>query len=235
LAVVHAVIALGGIAGPFTAAYCLRDVGMSFFGLGLLNSVGTVAALLTSPAWGKLVDRFGCRPILVVGLLLMAPCAVVWLFIPPGMPARGYWLLPWTNFVAGMGGGAIGVAISTMMYKVSKPEGRSVQFAAYSVFISLVSAPMPVLGGWLVSHLQARGYHVDLRLTFYAWAAAMVAAACAAGRLQEPGSTPVRAFVFNLFPGRVAGLLGIHMPPMVAPFSSAGRFQHPPAGEEEPR
>jgi len=37
LATAHAVIALGGIAGPFTIAYCLRDVGVSFLGLGLLN------------------------------------------------------------------------------------------------------------------------------------------------------------------------------------------------------
>lgn len=226
LALVHAVIAFGGIAGPFNPAYCLRDVGVSFFGLGLLNAVGVTASLLMGPVWGKLVDRFGCRPILILGLLIMAPCSAVWLAIPPGHPQRAYWLLPWTNFIAGSGGAALGVAISTMMYKLSKPEGRSIQFAAYSTFVGVLSAPMPLLGGWLVSKLTGAGYAIDLRLTFLAWLVFMFAAAGIALRLQEPGSIPVPAFVFNYFPARLAGIFGINLAPMNAPFTPTGRFQN---------
>jgi len=228
LALVHAVIAFGGIAGPFNPAYCLRDVGVSFFGLGLLNAVGVTASLLMGPVWGKLVDRFGCRPILILGLLIMAPCSAVWLAIPPGHPQRAYWLLPWTNFIAGSGGAALGVAISTMMYKLSKPEGRSIQFAAYSTFVGVLSAPMPLLGGWLVSKLTAAGYAIDLRLTFLAWSVFMFAAAGIALRLHEPGSITVPAFVFNYFPARLAGIFGINLAPMNAPFTPTGRFQGKP-------
>jgi MFS family permease len=228
LALVHVVIAFGGIAGPFNPAYCLRDVGVSFFGLGLLNAVGVTASLLMGPVWGKLVDRFGCRPILILGLLIMAPCSAVWLAIPPGHPQRAYWLLPWTNFIAGSGGAALGVAISTMMYKLSKPEGRSIQFAAYSTFVGVLSAPMPLLGGWLVSKLTGAGYAIDLRLTFLAWSVFMFAAAGIALRLHEPGSITVPAFVFNYFPARLAGIFGINLAPMNAPFTLTGRFQGKP-------
>ena len=203
LALVHAVVALGGIAAPFNAAYCLRDVGLSYFGLGLLNAIGTAAALLTSPLWGRVVDRVGCRPVMLVGLLVMAPCAGVWLFIPPGASLRAYRLLPWTNFLAGLGSAAWSVAISTMMYKLSKPEGRAVQFATYSVFIVLVSAPMPLLGGWLVDGLQAAGWAVDLRLTFYLWAMFVLAAAGLARRLREPGAMLTRTMLLVAFPSRL--------------------------------
>ncbi len=226
LALVHTVIALGGIAGPFTVAYCLRDVGLSFFGLGLLNSVSTAAMLLASPQWGKLVDRLGCRPILILGLLIMAPCAGVWLFIPPRHPLLAYMLLPWTNFIAGVGSAAVSVAISTMMYKTSRPEGRSVQFAAYSVFVSLVSAPMPVLGGWLVSYLQKSGYPVDLRITFYLWSAFMFLAAFVARLLEEPDSIRTRALVFSYFPNQVGRFCGT-MTSMSPFFASLIRFQVP--------
>ena len=204
LAFVHAIIALGNIAGPFGPAYCLRDVGLSFFGLGLLNAVSTAAVLIASPFWGRLADRFGCRPVLVLGLCILAPTSCVWLFVPPHSPHMAYLLLPWTNFIGGTGGAGVGVAISTMIYKLSKPEGRSVQFATYSVFVTLVGMPMPYFGGWLVSHLQAAGYPVDLRITFWLWSLFIAAAAALAWRLKEPQSVGVRALVFGHFPDMIA-------------------------------
>jgi MFS family permease len=201
LAMVHMAVAMGGIAGPFNAAYLLRDVGMSYFQLGLLNSLGTVAMLLSSGLWGRLVDRFGCRPVLIVGLCMMAPTATVWLFIPPGAVSAACWLLPFGNFISGAGGAAFGVAITTGMYKLSSPHGRSIQFATYSVLITLLSAPMPALGGLLVTALQHAHLAVDLRLTFALWSAFMCLAAVLALGLREKGSLLARSLVIGYFPG----------------------------------
>jgi len=210
LAWIHAVLALSAIASPFFAAYQLRDLKMSYFALGLLNAVSTASLLLTSPLWGKLVDRFGSRPILILGLVMMAPCHTVWLLIPPGPGAlhMAYMLLPWTNFVLGSGSGALGIAVSTMMYKTSRPEGRSVQFAGYSIFVSLVGAPMPLLGGWLVSHLASAGVAVDLRITFYLCACVIFVTALLARTLKEPESVGTRTLVFTYFPEHIVRLWG---------------------------
>ena len=206
LAVVHAVLALGSIAGPFSAAYCLRDVGLTFFQLGLLNSVGTAALLLSSPLWGKVVDKFGCRPVLIVGLLTIAPCAGIWFAIPPQAVAHALWLLPWTNFVAGVGNAAVSISIATLMYKTSKPEGRSVQFALYSIFVSLVAAPMPVLGGWMVTALQNAGWNIDLRVTFYCSSIFVFAAALVATMLREAQSVSPQTLAFVHLPGSIMTL-----------------------------
>ena len=179
-------------------------MGLSYFGLGLLNAVSTAALLIASPFWGRLADRFGCRPILVIGLCILAPCSSVWLFVPPMAAHMAYTLLPFSNFVGGVGNAAFSVAITTMIYKLSQPEGRSVQLATYSVFVTLIAMPMPLVGGWLVSHLEAAGYAVDLRITFWIWSLFMVAAAALAWRLKEPQSMPVRALVFGYLPDLVA-------------------------------
>ena len=219
LALVHAVIAMGGIAGPFNPAYSIRDVGMSYFGLGLLNSIAIAAALAAAPLWGKLVDRFGCRPCLKLACLCMAPMGFVWIFIPPGDPMRAYWLLPWTNAIAGAFGAGIGVAISTLLYKNTPAEGRSVQFAAYGTFVTLVAAPMPVLGGWLVDHLQRAHYAVDLRITFYCWNGLMFTAGLLASRLKEPGSVRTRHLVFRHFPNLVTSWLRPALPAIFTPLA----------------
>ncbi|MBI3985884.1 MAG: MFS transporter [Lentisphaerae bacterium] len=200
LAVVHSCIALGGIAGPFWAAYCLRDLGMSFFVFGLLNALQTGVMLLTAPAWGRLADRFGCRPVLVLGLLLHAPCAAFWWFVPPGNLERAYWILPWNGIVSGFAIAGWSVALSTLVYKLSAPEGRSVQLAAYSTFLGLIGAPVALLGGALVAFLARTGWAVDLRLTFYLWSLFMFTAALIARRLPEADSVHTRIMVGKVLP-----------------------------------
>ena len=233
LAVTSAVISMNNIAGPFYNAYCLRDVGLSFLGLGLLNSVATAAALLSAPFWGKLADRFGCRPVLVVGLLAISPLSAIWLFVPPGAPHRAYLLLPWTHFLAGLCSAAITVSLASLIYRLSNPEGRAVQLAGHSAFVALSTAPMPLLGGWAVSRLEAAGWHVDLRLTFYAGSTFFLIAALIARKLREPAAIRARTLVFAYFPSRLARLGG--MPATwAASFASLVRLQRAPRAADEP-
>jgi hypothetical protein len=234
LATVHAIVAMSAVAGPFWAAYALRDVGLSYFSLGILNSIGTVAAVLTSPFWGRVVTRYGCRPVLILGLALMVPCSIVYIAIPPTALKAAYWLIPWSNLFGGLGGSAMGVAISTLVYKTSHPEGRSVQFALYNVFVVLVGAPMPVLGGWLVSALSKAGHPIDLRLTFYLWSLFLLAALFVARRLREPDSVGARALVLNYLPNDVAAWVGARMRTMYAAGALLGITKKPVLEANDP-
>ena len=192
LAVMHGIWSLTAISAPFGPAYMLRDVGVSYFQLGVLNAIWMGAWLVGSPIWGKVVERIGSRPVMIIGFLLWGPCCLVWLAIPPGAAASALYLLPWTNIIAGFGIGGIGVATNTMLYKVAEPVGRSVQLALYWTFVVLVGAPMPLVGGWLVTALKDAGVAVDLRLTFYAVMIFVFGAAYAASRIEEPGSVRLR-------------------------------------------
>ena len=233
LALVNLVVSLGCICGPFEVAYLLRDLGLSYFALGLLYTVQPVAAMLASPLCGRLVDRIGCRPMMVLGLLVLTPCAVVYLFIPPEAPLRAYWLLPWTYFLAGWGSAAWSVAQTTMMYKLSKAEGREVQFGAFSVVVGLFSAPMPLLGGWIVNSLQTTGWHVDLRLTVYLWGGFTLAAAALASRLPEPGALLIRSIVLGYFPSRLGRAFRLAMASLSAFIFWRPRTQIPIAKGED--
>ncbi|MCE5325818.1 MAG: MFS transporter [Planctomycetaceae bacterium] len=201
LALAQAVMSLGNVAAPFNAAYMLRDVKLSFFGIGVLNALATISLLVTAPMWGRLIDRFGCRPILITGLLIAGPMAYAWLLVPPGAWQMAYTVMPVANVICNIGMAAVTVAITTLLYKLTSPRGRSVQFAGYGVFVSLVSAPMPLLGGVIVNWLQSRGWHVDLRLTFYGWGLFMLMAAGVAYFLPEPRAIRTRTLVLGYFPG----------------------------------
>ena len=168
-----------------------------------------------APIWGRLTKHYGCKPIIQLGFLSWAPCTLIWFAIPPGDPVRACWLLPIPNFISGIAASALNVGVNTMVYKTSQPVGRSTQFAIYSTFVTLVGAPMAILGGWAVSHLQAAGYHVDLRLTFIAGMCFVLLAAFATRRLTEEGATGTRSVARSValyhLPNRAVSILGLDL------------------------
>src|SRR5439155_7818812 len=62
------------------------------------------AQLASSPVWGRVSDRYGRRPALLVGLSASAIAYVIFGF------AGSLWLLFVSRFVQGLGGGTTGVA-----------------------------------------------------------------------------------------------------------------------------
>jgi MFS family permease len=72
--------------------------------VGLLMAAFSIAQLMSAPLWGRVSDRFGRRPALLIGLAGAAIAYVVFGF------AHTLWLLFASRFVQGAGGGTTGVA-----------------------------------------------------------------------------------------------------------------------------
>ena len=184
------------IAGPFYATYLLRDLKMSFLGFGILGGLATVTMLASSPFWGRIVDRYGSKPVLVACTAVAAPVPFFWIWLTNLKIV--YAVVCPVNLIMGFLIAGISVALNTLIYKVTPAAGRSAQFAVYSVTILLLVSPMPALGGHLPDWLRAIGIHTDLRCTFYASAVFLILAALAARFIHEPDSTAASEMVRNI-------------------------------------
>ncbi len=201
LVTLYAVVwSLQGIAGLFPATYMLRDLGVPFLGVGAVNAVAALTVLLASPLWGKIVDRYGCRPVLIACSLLASPLPLLWLFV--SSPGAVYAVIAPLNLVGGFASAGVSVALTTLLFKVTEGGGRSVQLALYSIIVTLLAAPMPAIGGHLVDWLAGLGVEADLRVTFYAGAPMALAAALVARLLREPEAHRTLELVRNL-PGHM--------------------------------
>lgn len=188
------------IAGPFYSTYMIRDLKMSFLGIGLVNSVVTVTMLLSGPFWGRMVDRYGCRAVLTLCSCTLGLLQLCWLGITTARSA--YWVLPPVNLVAGLTIGGVSVALSTLVYKVTPAAGRAVQFAVYSIVVTLAAAPMPFIGGNLPRWLNTLVPGTDLRAAFYTCVPLLIAASLVARRIREPEASRTRVLLRAL-PGHV--------------------------------
>jgi multidrug resistance protein len=72
--------------------------------VGQLIASFSIAQLLAAPVWGRVSDRYGRRPALLIGLSASAIAYVVFSF------ADSVWLLLLSRLVQGAGGGTTGVA-----------------------------------------------------------------------------------------------------------------------------
>lgn len=84
---------------PFYA----KELGANAVTLALVTSSFSAAQLLSAPFWGRVSDRYGRKPALIVGLAASAVSYIVFAF------ADSLWLLLLSRIVQGAGGGTVGV------------------------------------------------------------------------------------------------------------------------------
>jgi MFS family permease len=191
---------LQAIAFPFYATYVLRDLKVPFLGLGLVNSMVTITMLASSPFWGRVIDRYGCRPVLTACTIFFAPVNLAWIWVNSAQTF--YFVVAPINLLVGFAIGGISVSLSTLLYKVTPSAGRSAQLAVYATVAVILAAPMPYLGGHFPTWLRSLGINADLRCTFYACVLFAAAAAYVSRYIQEPGSRGTSEMVSNL-PGHI--------------------------------
>src|SRR5207302_4860175 len=123
---------------PLLALYALH-LHASPTTIGFLTASFPVAQLVASPIWGRVSDRYGRRPALLVGL---AASAVAYLIF--GL-ASSLWLLFLSRFVQGLGGGTTGVA-QAYVADTMAPNERAKALGWLSAATSLGVLIGPVVG-----------------------------------------------------------------------------------------
>ncbi|HET6702415.1 MAG TPA: MFS transporter, partial [Gemmatimonadaceae bacterium] len=99
---------------PFYA----KDLGASGFVMAWLGSSFLIAQLISAPLWGRVSDRYGRKPALIVGLAASAVAYVVFAY------ADSLWLLFVSRIIQGAGGGTVGV-IQAYVSDVVEPKNRA--------------------------------------------------------------------------------------------------------------
>lgn len=188
------------ISGPFVPAYQLRDVGAPFFQVAVVSAIPLIMIVLTSSFWGRMVSRYGCRPILVFSTAVVAPTPLVWIWVTT--PASIYYLLAPVFVIGGFAVGGVAVGMTALIYRSLPQAGRSVHYAVYAIVMTLLTAPMPALGGYLPKILTSIGINADLRCTFYASMVFIILSFFMAKRIHEPESLSTSELMKGMKPFR---------------------------------
>ncbi len=130
-----------GIVLPLLPFYATR-FGASGTQVGLLVTVYSLAQLVTAPVWGRLSDRRGRRPILLIGLAGSTVSYLVFAW------ADSLWVLFLSRVMAGIGGATVPVA-QAYIADVTPPERRAGNLGLIGAAFGIGFIVGPALGGTL--------------------------------------------------------------------------------------
>ncbi len=119
----------------------LQQDGNSPAQIGLVAGLLRISSLIVRPLVGRLLDRFGRRPVLTAGAIL-GIAAILSLYLIP------HFGLPFLSMRAlqGVATAFIDSGLSAVVADLSPPAARAQVFALYTVFITLPGGIMPGVG-----------------------------------------------------------------------------------------
>ena len=131
---------------PFFPMFLLQVAGRPVGDIGWLTALAGVGGLLTLPAWGRLCDRFGVKPVLYV-------CSLAWALVGllswTTAGSRWWWHLIGTYLFIGGTTAGFQLCQFNLMLKLA-PANRAPYVAVFLAVTSALTALGPILGGALL-------------------------------------------------------------------------------------
>jgi MFS family permease len=144
------------LSSPFFNLYLLDNLALDLSWVTLYNALGTAANLLMFLVWGKLADRIGNRPILLLDGALVAITPLFWL--GTGATSVSVWLwFPLLHLLSGGTIAAIDLCINNLQLAIAPVQHHTKYFATTAAIGGVFGAMGALGGGWLAQFTDAGG------------------------------------------------------------------------------
>jgi multidrug resistance protein len=134
-----------GILIPILPTFATKELGLEEAAIGIVIAIYSLTQLFFNPLFGKLSDKYGRRPVIVVSLLLNASGYILFSF------THSYLMLLLSRIIAGIGGSSIGVA-QAYIADVTTREERSKGMGLIGAAFGLGFVFGPLIGGFLAKY-----------------------------------------------------------------------------------
>ncbi|MBW4490706.1 MAG: MFS transporter [Trichocoleus desertorum ATA4-8-CV12] len=144
------------LCNPFFNLYLLDNLSVDVSWVTLYNGLGAGATLLMLVLWGKLADRIGNRPILVLDGILVAIIPLLWL--GTGHNSLSLWLwFPLLHLLGGGAGAAIDLCINNLQLAIAPVRHHTTYFAITAAIGGVCGAMGAMVGGTLAQLAGSNG------------------------------------------------------------------------------
>jgi MFS family permease len=181
--------------GPFYQVFLFEQLHLSAWDVGILSTVSAIGGALALPAWGRLLDRYGNRPVMAVSLLVWQAVNVLWCFLTPHSSTMVYiiWALGGMTSMGAIASSGFVLGQFTILLRLIPVEAKSLAIGLNLAITSLAAAVAPVIGGAVLNWALGRWadattvYH----LCFIVQPAIAVAGCVLLLKVHEPQAAPM--------------------------------------------
>ena len=182
-----------GISAGFFSYHMLANLKMGFVLVAAHGILVAAVRVASAPVWGRLVDAFGARPVLVVCSSGISLVPMIWLFITPDR----LWPIAVEAAVAGALWGGHGIATMDLSIGLAPRRGRPFYLATFATAGGLGFAVTSALAGGLAYALATPvqlfgSAWLNVHVLFLLSALGRAGAARLALPIDEPAARSVR-------------------------------------------
>lgn len=132
------------LCAPYLSRYSVNDMGLSFTQMMIFGTAASsIATVLVMGRWGKALDRFGCRSVMLVAAVATSLTDAFYLFSVPG----SVWPVLLRNFFGAMFWSACNLSANSMQLSASPDETRPSYIAVFACVTSLAGVTLGTLAG----------------------------------------------------------------------------------------
>ena len=191
--------------GPFYNVFMYEQLQMTVAQVSWLIILSSVGGAIAFPGWGKLLDKYGNKPVMVVCLTLWQLQNYAWAILTPS----NFWLLYPMWLLGGIVSAGFILGSFNLLLKIMPPQAKTTGISIYLAATSLVSAIAPILGGQLFNWADIAGFDPlhTYHLSFLLQPTLCLASILILLRIHEPKSARVRDVVGAMRSARQIGAI----------------------------
>lgn len=135
--------------GPFYHVFMFEQLNLSAWDVGILSTVSALGGALALPAWGRLLDRYGNRPVMACSLLAWQVVNTLWCFLTPNHHTIVYviWALGGMTSMGAIASAGFVLGQFTILLRLIPLEAKNLAIGLNLAVTSLAAAVAPILGG----------------------------------------------------------------------------------------
>ncbi len=143
--------------GPFVAPYITSRSGLAapYMWIGITAAISQGAWVLTASFWGRVMDRLGKLPVIIIGGLYTL-FSIGYLV---ASPANFHYILPFIALGGGLLASALFDGLPQVVNTLSEGRSRTGYLAWYWTVFAGAGAIGPVIGGFVLESLEAGGHN----------------------------------------------------------------------------
>lgn len=135
---------------PITAIYFIQEL-QGFEGYwAIMTGASIVAGILCQRYWGRLIDRFGQKPVMLISGVGAVCIPLFWFVIPYA------WLAIPLNFWAGFMWGGYNLAAFNLLLDITPEDSRATFIGIFNTLLGVASAIGPLTAGFLAELIGFR-------------------------------------------------------------------------------
>lgn len=142
------------VAAPFYAVYALQVLKLNFVWLQIFATLTSIASLASMPLWGYLADKFGNKPLLIIGVFGVSTLPITWLFTTPDNPMVTLLLVAEVNIAGGLFWAGVQLTQFNLLIRSCPSEKTPVYVAMMAAVTGLMGGLAPLLGSMVMEALD---------------------------------------------------------------------------------